>query len=109
GSSTEWRGAPAGHRDGQHASSWTAALQPVAPLHERAPRGRVAICAGQIPIHRVGETVVDIEEHARLDRVLDGFVAHARGAEWGQVGGAHLSGRERELLEEAERGAQLRV
>jgi hypothetical protein len=58
---------------------------------------------------RVGEPVVDVEQHADLDRILYGLIAHAGGAEWLHVRRPHLRRGERELLEEAERRSQLRI
>ena len=58
---------------------------------------------------RVGEAIVDVEQHARVDRVLNGIIADAGGAERGEVGRTHVGGREREFLEEAERRPQLRI
>src|SRR5207237_567360 len=77
------RYAPAVPRDVQHAASGTGVLQPIAALHQRAPRGRVAVRPGQVPLHGIGQAVVDVEQHANLDRVLDALVAHAGGAERG--------------------------
>jgi hypothetical protein len=58
---------------------------------------------------RVGEAVVDVEQHADLDRILYGLIAHAGGAEWFQIRRPDVRRGERELLEEAERRAQLRI
>ena len=62
-----------------------------------------------MPLHGIGEAVVDVEQHARMDRVLYGFIAGPGRAERREVGGTHVGGREGELLEEAEGRAQLRV
>src|SRR5207245_1210067 len=56
-----------------------------------------------------GEAVVDVEQDAGVDRVLDCLIADAGGAERGKVGGAHVGGDEGEFLEEAERRPQLRI
>jgi hypothetical protein len=58
---------------------------------------------------RIGETVVDVEQRADLDRVLYSRIAHAGGAEWFHIRRPHVRRGEGELLEEAERRAQLWV
>src|SRR5207302_10987806 len=84
-------------------------LEPIASLHEGAPRGRVAVGAGQVEAEGVGQPVVDVEQHAGVNRIFDGVIAHTGGAQRGHVSGTLLSGREGELLEETECRAQLRV
>ena len=62
-----------------------------------------------MPAHGVGEAVVDVEQHAHLDRILHGLIGHAGGAERFQIRRPHIGRRERELLEEAQGGTQLRI
>ena len=58
---------------------------------------------------RIGEPVVDVEQHADVDRVLHGFIRQAGSPEWLHVRWPYFRGSERELFEEAQRGTQLRV
>ena len=83
-----------------------ALLQLIAPSQQRAPRGRVAVRAGQIEAEGIGEPVVDVEQDADLDRVLNTLVAHAGGADWLQIDRPHVRRGEREFLEEPERRPQ---
>jgi len=62
-----------------------------------------------VEAERIGEAVVDVEQHANLDRIFYGLIAHAGGAEWFHVRRPHVRRGERELLEEAEGGTQLRI
>src|SRR3989441_11451831 len=59
---------------------FSALLQDVPTPHEGASGGRVAVRARQLEAERIGEAVVDVEQHADLNRVLDGRLAHAGGA-----------------------------
>src|SRR2546426_513201 len=67
-----------------------ALLELIAPSQQRAPRGRVAVRAGQMEAERIGEPVVEVEQHADLDRVLNALIAHAGGAEWLHIGRPHV-------------------
>jgi hypothetical protein len=58
---------------------------------------------------RIGEAVVDVEQHADLDGIFYGLIAHAGGAEWLHIRRSHVRRSERELLEEAERRSQFRI
>src|SRR5437899_4743930 len=73
-------------------------LEPIASLHEGAPRGRVTVRAGEVEAEGVGQPVVNVEQHAGVNRIFDGVIAHTGGAQRGHVGGTHLGGREREFL-----------
>ena len=86
-----------------------ALLELIAPSQQRAPRGRVAVRAGQIEAEGIGEPVVDVEQDADLDRVLNTLVAHAGGADWLQIDRPHVRRGEREFLEETERGPDLGI
>src|SRR5207249_671249 len=84
-------------------------LEHVPAPHEVAPRRRVAVGAWQMKGERVGEPVVDIEQHTDVNRVLDRGIAHAGGAEWLYVRRPHFRRGERELLEQAERGSDFGI
>jgi len=58
---------------------------------------------------RVRQAVVNVEEHADLDRILHGVIAHTGGAQWFHVRRSHVRWGERELLEEAEGRTQLGI
>src|SRR3989442_1114857 len=63
-------------------------LDQIAPPHQVPPRGGIPVRAWQVPLHRVGEAVVDVEQDAGVDRVLYPIIAEAGGAERGEDGGA---------------------
>src|SRR2546425_1178002 len=69
-------------------------LDQIAPPHQVPPRGGIPVRAWQVPLHRVGEAVVDVEQDAGVDRVLYPIIPDAGGAERGGVGGAPAGGRE---------------
>jgi hypothetical protein len=58
---------------------------------------------------RIGEAVVDVEQHTHLDCILYGLIGHAGGADWFKIRRPDIGRGERELLEETEGGTQLRV
>jgi tetratricopeptide (TPR) repeat protein len=58
----------------EHYAQLDRRLKQVASLHQRPACGRVPLGPRQIPIQRIGETVVDVEERADVNRVLDGFI-----------------------------------
>src|SRR5437867_4618322 len=58
---------------------------------------------------RIREAVIDVEEHADLDRVLGSRIAHAGGTERLQIGRPHVRWGEREPLEKTEGGPDLRI
>ena len=62
-----------------------------------------------MPAQRIGEPVVDVEERANVDRVLDRRIGKSHRAERSDIGGAHLFRPQRQFFEKAERRAQLRV
>ena len=72
-------------------------------------RRRVARRVGKVPPQRIGKPVVDVEQGADVDRVLDGVIRKTSGTQGRDIGGTHVVRPQRELLEEPKRRAQLRV
>src|SRR5262249_21743935 len=86
------------------------------PLRGSAPEqssGRDLIEAAaerrDVPVHRIGEPVVDVEQKGDLERILNRLPGHARPEHDPDILGAETPMRTRHLLEQRERRTQFLV